>query len=168
MTIWDDDTFLDRDFANLLSGEYISDAIEHSINHALKSARKHRLSQEEFEQMYTDMFCGFYCPVLGEHQIYIYRMKSKLEDGIFEVFTEKEKLDNRDIAVLGMKNSFEEQAKSVYLEEIEKENPNITDSLIRFMDECIVEVHNQGSYEINKPIIYKSLDKGSIKKKNIQ
>lgn len=167
-TEWDESTFLERDYENLLSGEYISYAIEHSVNHALKSARQHRLSQEEFNQMYTDIFCGFYCPILREHQIYVYRMKSKLEDGIFEVYTEKEKLDNGDIAVLGMRNSFEEQAKSVYLEEIEKENPNITDSLIKFMDECIIEVHNQGSYEINKPIVYKSLDKGSIKKKNIQ
>ena len=30
-TQWDDDTFLDSDFKDLLSGDYISNAIEHSI-----------------------------------------------------------------------------------------------------------------------------------------
>lgn len=166
-TEWDDSTFLDSDFENLLSGEYISTAIEHSINHALKSAKQHRLHMEEFKQMYTDIFCGFYCPVLKEHQIYIYRMKSKLEDGIFEVYTEKEKLEKDNIAVLGMRNRFEEKVKKYFLEEYEKNNPNVTQVLIDLMDTCITEVLVDGTFEINKPIVYKSLDRGRIKKVNI-
>jgi len=166
-TEWDETTFLDSDFENLLSGEYISNAIEHSINHALKSARKHRLSEEEFNQMYTDIFCGFYCPLSSEHQIYIYRMKSKLEDDIFEVYTEKEKLTKYDIAVLGMRNRFEAKVKKVFSEEFEKNDPNVTQVLIDLMDDCITEVLADGSYEINRPIVYKSLDRGRIKKVNI-
>jgi len=167
MTLWDDDTFLDRDFENLLSAEYISNTIEHSINHALKSARQHRLSEEEFNQMYTDIFCGFYCPIQREHQVYIYRMKSKMTEGIFEVYTEKVKLEKNDIAVLGMRNRFEKKAKNIFLEEFEKDNPNITKVLIDFMDKCINNVHADGSFEINRPIVYKTLDKGRIKKVNI-
>lgn len=167
LTQWDDNTFLNSDFENLLSGKFISNAIEHSINHALKSARKHRLSEEEFKQMYTDIFCGFYCPVLKEHQIYIYRMKSKLENDVYEVYTEKEKLKKNDIAVLGMKNRFEQKVKDVFTEECVKDNPYITKVLIEFMDKCITEVHEDDSFEINRPIVYKSLDKGRIKKVNI-
>jgi len=166
-TQWDDDTFLDSDFENLLSGEYISNAVEHSINHALKSAKQHRLCIEEFKQMYTEIFCGFYCPFLNEHQIYIYRMKSKFEDGIFEVYTEKEKLAKDDIAVLGMRSRFEKKVKKAFLEEYEKNDPNVMQVLINLMDTCITEVLADGSFEINKPIVYKSLDRGMIKKVNI-
>ena len=114
LTLWDDDTFLDRDFENLLSGDYISNAIEHSINHALESAKKHRLCMKEFQQMYTEIFCGFYCPTLKKHQIYIYRMQSKIEENSFEVFTKKEQLKKDDIAVLGMRNRFEEKVNEIF------------------------------------------------------
>lgn len=166
-TQWDDDTFLDSDFKDLLSGDYISNAIEHSINHALVSAKKHRLDENEFNQMYTDIFCGLYCPVLKEHQIYIYRMQSKFEEGILEVYTEKEKLNKNEIAVLGMRKRFEKKAKTTFLEEVQKDTPNVVNTLIDLMCKCIEEVHEDGSFEINKPIVYKSLDRGRIKKGNI-
>lgn len=165
--LWDDNTFLDSDFKELLSGEYISDAVEHSINHALRSARKHRLCEEEFKQMYTEIFCGLYCPILKEHQIYIYRMKSKSVDGIFEVYTEKEKLAEDNIAVLGMRKRFEQKTKNTFLEEVKKDIPNVVKTLIDLMSTCIEEVHEDGSFEINNPIVYKSLDRGIIKKEII-
>lgn len=167
ITLWDEDTFLDSDFIDLLSGDYISNAIEHSINHALVSAKKHRLDENEFNQMYTDIFCGLYCPVLKEHQIYIYRMQSKFEEGVLEVYTEKEKLNKNEIAVLGMRKRFEKKAKTTFLEEVQKDTPNVVNTLIDLMCKCIEEVHEDGSFEINKPIVYKSLDRGKIKKVNI-
>ncbi|MBP9491243.1 MAG: hypothetical protein KBE77_07310 [Aliarcobacter sp.] len=117
--------------------------------------------------MYTDIFCGFYCPVLKEHQIYIYRMQSKFEEGILEVYTKKEKLNKNEIAVFGMRKRFEEKVKEIFLEEFRKENPEITKVLIDLMHKCIDEVHEEVFFEINKPIVYKSLDRGRIKKVNI-
>jgi hypothetical protein len=49
----------------------------------------------------------------------------------------------------------------------EKNDPNVTQVLIDLMDTCITEVLADGSFEINKPIVYKSLDRGRIKKVNI-
>lgn len=82
-------------------------------------------------------------------------------------FTEKEKLEKDDIAVLGMRNRFEERAKTVFIEEYIKDNPHVTKVLIEFMGKCITDVHEDGSFEINKPIVYKSLENGRIKKVNI-
>lgn len=39
--------------------------------------------------------------------------------------------------------------------------------IIDLMDKCIEEVHYDGSYDINRPRVYKSLDRGKIKKVNI-
>ena len=62
---------------------------------------------------------------------------------------------------------FEKKAKTTFLEEVQKDTPNVVNTLIDLMCKCIEEVHEYGSFEINKPIVYKSLDRGRIKKVNI-
>ena len=94
-------------------------------------------------------------------------MQSKFEEGILEVYTKKEKLNKNEIAVFGMRKRFEEKVKEIFLEEFRKENPEITKVLIDLMHKCIDEVHEEVFFEINKPIVYKSLDRGRIKKVNI-
>jgi hypothetical protein len=94
-------------------------------------------------------------------------MQSKFDETSFEVFTKKEKIGKNDIVVLGIRNRFEEKAKKAFSEELEKDDQNITQVLIDLMDKCIEEVHSDGSYEINRPIVYKSLDRGRVKKLNI-
>lgn len=168
LTQWDDDTFLPSDYENIVSGEFLSDTIEHSINHAIESARKHRLDENEFKQMFTDVFCGIYCPQKKEHQIYIFRMKSKIDkEGIIIAYTEKEKLIKDKIAVLGMRKDFESEAQRLYTEALEQ---NISPSVVfkKYMKQCIDIVHEKGSFEINTPIVYKHLDRFQIKKITIQ
>jgi hypothetical protein len=165
-TSLDHDTFLKSDYENLLTGEFISNAIEHSINHAIFSAREHRLDQEEFNQMFTDIFCGVFCPIKKEHQIYIYRMKSKFEEGVLIAYTEKELLNKDDIAVLGMKKQFEVQAKGVHLNAIQQ-NKSPSKELEFFMGHCIGTVLSGGSFEINRPIVHMTLDRGRITKRTI-
>lgn len=167
LTLWDDDTFLKSDYEDLLTGEFMANAIEHSINHAISSAREHRLDEEEFKQMFTDLFCGVFCPVKKEHQIYIYRMRTKLEDGLLVAYTIKEFLNKDEIAVLGMRQQFETQAKGVYLHAIQQ-NKSPSQELELFMGTCIDTILSSGSFEINRPIIHKKLDRGQTSKRIIQ
>lgn len=166
-TQWGDDTFMNKDFVDLLTAEYISDAIEHSINHALSSARQHRLDQNEFNQMYTDIFCGVFCPKEHEHQIYIYRMKTKMEDGILIPYTEKKLLNKDSLGVLGMRNEFESEANTLFRQSVE-DDQSPSETLEEYMNTCIGQVLDRGSFEINKPIISKKLDTGRIVKKTIK
>lgn len=163
---WDDDLFLPSDYDNLVTGELLGGFVEHSINHALESARRHRLNKEEFEQMFTDLFCGLYCPANDEYQVYVFRMKSKLEDGVLSVYTEKEKLPADEIAVLGMRKDFEEGARALNRNAV-KNNLNPAEILEDYLSKCIVEVSARGSFEIDRPIVHKKLDRHGITKKHI-
>jgi len=166
LTQWDETTFTPRDFEGLITGEFLAHVIEHSINASIRSAREHRLDYEEFQQMFTDIFCGVYCPIEREHQVYIFRMKAKEEDGIMIAYTEKGRLSKDDIAVLGMRADFEQDAKDIFTEA--KENgKNIVVALENFMSDCIDKVHSGGSSEIDRPIVNKRLDQGLVTKKNI-
>lgn len=167
LTLWDEDTFLQSDYKDLLTGEFISDAVEHSINHAIFSAREHRLDQEEFDQMFTDIYCGVFCPVKKEHQIYIYRMKRRIEDGVLIAYTEKDFLKKDEIAVLGMRKQFEADAQQVYQAAI-LAGKSPSGELESFMGNCIDTVLSSGSFEINRPITVKTLDRGIIKKRTIE
>lgn len=157
---------MDRDFVELLTAEYISNTIEHSINHALSSVKQHRLDQNEFDQMYIDIFCGVFCPKEKEHQIYIYRMKTKMEDGILIPHTVKELLNRDSLGVLGMRHEFESEANTLFRQSVE-DNQSPSKILEEYMNTCIKKVLDRGSFEINRLIISKKLDEGRITKKII-
>jgi hypothetical protein len=71
--------------------------------------------------MYTDIFCGVWCPQKRQYEIYVYRMKSKRnEEGILYAYTDKEYINKDEIAVLGMRKDFEEMAKSIYDEALKQ------------------------------------------------
>ncbi|WP_373031434.1 hypothetical protein [Sulfurovum sp.] len=164
---WGEDTFLPKDYEGLLTGELLAGFIEHSINHALESAKKHRLNEDEFKQMNTDLFSGIYCPVDREHQIYIFRMKHKLNaDGVLVVYTEKEKLPANEIAVLGMKKDFEEEAKRLNYNAI-KDDLSSSNVLEDYLLKCIETVSKRGSFEIARPVVHKKLNRYKISKKHI-
>lgn len=166
LTQWDETTFTPRDFEGLITGKFLAHAIEHSINASIRSAREHRLDYEEFKQMYTDIFCGVYCPISREHQVYIFRMKAKEEDGVMIAYTEMEKLSKNDIAVLGMRLDFEQDAKEIFMK-VKHNGDNAVIALENFMSDCIDKVHSRGSSEIDRPIVSKRLEQGLITKKNI-
>jgi len=163
-TSYDETTFLDSDYENLVTGELIAEFVEHSVNHALKSASSYKLSMKEFQSMYTDIFCGVWCPQKRQHEIYIYRMKSKRnEEGTLYAYTEKVYLNQNEIAVLGMRKDFEKEAQSIYDKAL-KEEEKPSRIAYNFLNACIDKVQDSGSKEIDRPISFRKLDKYKIKK----
>lgn len=162
ITYWGDDTFTDRDFKGLLTGEVIANFVEYSINNALFSASKYKLSMEEFQAMRTDLVCGVWCPYARRHELYQFTMESKRgDDGTLFGYTEKRLAGENEVVVLGMNNKYGASAQ-------EKFN-NALSSFIRpagemykFLEECIEEVRAQGSKEIDRPISFRMLDRYSI------
>jgi mRNA-degrading endonuclease toxin of MazEF toxin-antitoxin module len=149
-TSYDESTFLDSDYTDLLTGELIAEFVEHSINHALKSASSYKLSMEEFQSMYTDIFCGVQCPQKRQHEIYVYRMKSKRnEEGILYAYTDKKYINKDEIAVLGMKKDFEEMAKSIYDEAL-KQKIKPSEVTYKYLNKCIDIVQSKKGNEVGK------------------
>lgn len=159
---WDDDTFTDRDFEGLLTGSVIADFVEYSINNALRSASSYKLSMEEFQAMHTDLICGLWCPYKRRHELYLFRMMNKQgEDGVLFAYTEKQLVKEDEIAVLGMRNRFEVSAQKKFSESLSNlKNPS--GEMYRFLEECIDEVQNDGSKEIDRPISFRVIDELKI------
>ncbi|WP_086480464.1 hypothetical protein [Oceanospirillum sanctuarii] len=159
---WDDDTFLDNDFKGLLKGEVIANFVEYSINEALHSASRYKLSMAEFEAMHTEFVCGTWCPYEKRHELYLFRMRSKRgEDGVLVAFTEKQLVETGEVVVLGMHRRFGGLAQDRFnLALTNFKSP--ASEIYGLLEECIDEIQNEGSKEIDRPISFRRLNRQKI------
>ena len=161
---WDDDTFTDRDFEGLLSGEVISDTIEYSINDALMSAGRYKLSMDEFQAMHTEIVAGFWCPVSKSHELYVFRMLSKTGDeGVLVAYTKKQKVQENEVAVLGMRKAFESSAQTAFDSAMSDFLPT-GNAMHAFLENAIDTVQSTNSKEIDRPTSFRTLERGRIKR----
>jgi len=147
----------ETDFKNLLTGSYICDVVEHSINKALSSARKYKLDQAALAEMYTEFMFGVPCPPSQKDYLLKFTMDKKLnDDGIYEVFARRQDVSEGEVAVIGMSKRFEAGAQKATREAIEN-----GESLKYVMEEFVVnairEVNDEGSFQIAMPIVIKEL-----------
>ena len=162
---WDNNTFLNRDFERLLTGEVIAKTIEYSINDALQSASRYKLSMDEFNAMHTELVSGVWCPVSKRHELYVYRMASKPgDDEALVAYTQKELVPETEVAVLGMRKMFESLAQH----EFSKAMLSFTSpayAMFDFLNNAIDQVKNSGSKEIDKPMTLWCLKEQSLTRK---
>ncbi len=159
---WDDDTFTDRDFDGLLTGAVIAEFVEYSINNALRSASKYKLSMDEFQAMHTDLVCGTWCPYAKRHELYLFRMKSMQgEDGVLFAYTEKQFVEAGEVAVLGMNNRFGSLAQDRFNSALMSFKSPASE-MYKFLEECIDEIQNEGSKEIDRPVSFRKLNRLKI------
>ncbi|CRN04620.1 hypothetical protein ABFV43_11190 [Pseudomonas fulva] len=164
LSYWDDDTFLNRDFEGLLTGELIADTIEYSMNEALMSASKYKLDMEEFKAMHTEIVAGVWCPVKKRHELYVYRMDSKRgEDGVLVPFTEKSLIPTNEVAVLGMRNEFESAAKACFSNALSSV-VSPAKPMLEFLRESIRAVEASGKSGIAFPMSMITLENYQIEK----
>ncbi|SDY72899.1 hypothetical protein [Nitrosomonas sp. Nm33] len=160
--LWGEDMFLNHDFEKLLTAQYIAEVIEHSINNALKSAKKYRLTAEEVQNMRSDFAAGIFCPTTKQHYLFLYRMRERMVNNIVEVFTEREEIGNDRVAVLGMRDKFEERAQKTYCEAL-KSGISTGKEIFKFLNYAIEEVASTGSFSIDKPSFHKKFECGKLK-----
>jgi hypothetical protein len=162
VSYWDDDTFTDRNFEGLLTGTVIADFVEYSINNALRSASSYKLSMEEFQAMSTDLVCGTWCPYAKRHELYLFRMKSKRgEDGVLFAYTEKQLVKENEVAILGMNNRFGAMAQDKFNAALSA-YISPANEMYKFLENCIDEVQDEGSKEIDRPISFRQLNRFNI------
>lgn len=161
---WDDDTFLNRHFEGLLTGDLIASTVEYSITEALTSASKYKLELKDFEAMHTELIAGVWCPVNRRHQLYVYRMESKRDnDGVLVPYTRKRLIPENEVAVLGMTKEFERQAQEAF--EISMSSlTSPAQGMLEFLREAIKSIESQGKKGIAFPMSLTTLRRHYLKK----
>ncbi len=160
---WDENMFTPNDYINLVNASDIAEIVEYSINEALSSARKYKIDGESLNAMYSEFAVGMYCPRERNHQLFVFRMGSRLNaDGIIEVFATNERIEEGRVAVLGMKNEFEAMAQDAMKSAID-EDILPSQKFFDFLNQAIDKVRNNGSFAIDRPSVCKVFQEGQLK-----
>jgi hypothetical protein len=161
--LWSEDMFLDSDFEGILTAEHIAQDVEHSLNKAVESARKHRLSEESLSNMHTDFLLGVHCPRNKTHHLFTYRMKTKLVEGVYELYMEREEIEEQKVAVLGLRKEFEYHAQ-VSMNTALASGKSTGNAMFSFLNDAITKITATGSFAIDRPAIHKHFYVGKLKK----
>lgn len=147
----------ETDFRGLLTGAYICDVVEHSINKALSSARKHKLDQAALAEMYTEFILGVTCPASQKDYLVKFKMDKRLnDDSVYEVFARSYRVPEGEVAVIGMSERFEASAQLAAHEAIEN-GESLKSEMEEFVVNAIKEINDEGSYQIAMPVVIKEL-----------
>lgn len=162
-THYDDGIFIpDRDYRNLLSAEYISDVVEHSINQALSSQRKHVLGPEALRAMCTDIVLALTCPITREDCLYTYKFAhEEFAEGGVKAFCIKSFVSANEITVIGMEKTYGDALRTIVENSIEN-GDSLEENLIAA---AIKYIREDQTGEIGMPTIHKTIQGYHISKK---
>jgi hypothetical protein len=161
---WDEDMFLSSDIEPIITADAIIENIEYSILESLTSAKHYKLDQNDLNSMYTEFAAGAYCPVTKTHKLYTFRMKLEPNsEGIYEIALDKEEIPWNKVAVLGMRDDFEQRAQDVMSDSIKK-NESPAENLFIFLNKAIDEVTGRGNGAIGRPSLLKIFNQNEFKK----
>lgn len=159
---WAEDMFTPNDYIDLVTANDIAKIVEYSINEALASARKYKIDEQSLKAMYSEFALGIYCPKEKNHQLFVFRMESRLSaEGLVEVYATKEQIEEGRVAVLGMKSEFESTANDAMQTAIEEET-SPSRKLFDFVNIAIDKVRANGSFAIDRPSVCKVFQKGQL------
>lgn len=156
---YSDDMFLDRHLDGILTGEYLSKVVCHSIEAVLANARKHGSMGRLFSAYQAEFIFGVQCPKTREHEIYQYEIVPDEQRGakVEYRYIEKDKL-----AIIGEKAKFTELAHET-LNQCPLENKP-SHALFSFLNEAIESENSIGNFGIGKPSALFNLEARSLTK----
>ena len=166
--LYDSEMFVpNKHYDGLLTGDYIAEVVEHSINKALSSAQQYRLDERALREMYTDFILGVNCPSTNADLLIKYTMKNRTnDDGRIEVYVESERIEVGSVAVIGMNSRFGRSAQDRAAEAITN-GSSLKDEMKLFVKGAIEEVNSEASFQIGMPMVVKSLIRRRISKEVI-
>ena len=158
---WDEDFFFFSEAEKIIAADDIAKHVEHSINVALKSAKKFKTSQATVEAMRTDFSLGVQCPATKSYKLYVFRMCYQFSADGLVVNTCAESVPAGKVAVLGMRQRFEEEAQKTFSTALERgDSPE--QAVFDFLNDAIDRVSAEGSFEISRPSSLKVLKSGKF------
>lgn len=156
---YSEDMFLERDLDNILTGEYLSQVICHSIDAVLKDSRKHGSMSNLFSAYQAEFIFGVQCPQTKEHQLYQYEIVPDEKLGAKVKFN---RIAQNELAVIGDKTKFRDSALDILRKCPPKKNAS--DAIFSFLNESIDNENSIGNNGIGKPSVLFNLEGQLLKK----
>ncbi|WP_333797935.1 hypothetical protein [Rheinheimera sp.] len=165
-SVYDDDIFIpERDYQNLVSAEFVSDVVEHSINKALESKMKHVIDIEALTAMRTEILLGLTCPVSRIDHLYKYHFLYREIPGEgVETYCQKELIQADEVGVLGMVNTYSTEALEIARNSF-RTGTTFQEDITKFVVES---VRNDNTNEIGLPVAVKTIEGNSVKQEFIK
>lgn len=158
---FEDDTFLYTHFKGILTAEYISTVVLHSIKKGVSSARQYKLSEDEFKSLFVEMALGVECPSTKKHHLYKYTMKSFVNNGLNDVDVVVEEVGCNEVIVLGMSEKYKDDATDMH-NNIKKSGVSAAMGMFDYLNNIIEELNRDGDKRIAKPSILKIYKSGKL------
>lgn len=157
--IYSDDMFLDRDLDGILTGEYLSQVVCHSIEAVLKEARIHGSMGRLFVAYQAEFIFGVQCAQTREHQLYQYEIVPDEELGAKVEYC---RIEHDGLAVIGEKRRFRDSALEILKKRLPAEKAS--DVIFYFLNKSIDDENSIGNYGIGRPSVLYNLDGRLLKK----
>lgn len=144
---YDESMFLDKDLDSILSAEYISDVVAHSIQAVLDRAQRHDGMKNNFGAFKAEFVLGVRCPVDSQFYLYQYEI---LPDDSRGALVNMEYIPKGRVAVIGLKDLHEKDAMKNFKSAI-KNGKNTALKMHEFVMEAIENQNAIGVFSIGKP-----------------
>jgi hypothetical protein len=90
-------------------------------------------------------------------------MKTKLVEGVYELYMEREEIEEQKVAVLGLRKEFEYHAQ-VSMNTALASGKSTGNAMFSFLNDAITKITATGSFAIDRPAIHKHFYVGKLKK----
>ncbi|ALO40964.1 hypothetical protein [Pseudoalteromonas phenolica] len=142
-----------KDYHNLLSAEFVSDVVEHSINKALDSKMQYVLDPTALAAMRTDIILAITCPIERRDYLYKYKFASKVTDNGVIAYCDKTFIEADELAIIGMESVYGSDINQVAKAALSTHN--YKENITEFVAQCVREDETN---EIGLPIAIKTID----------
>lgn len=155
-TNYDKSMFLDSHLDAILTGEYISQVICHSIEAVLDKAREHGSMGRLFTAYQAEFILGVQCPRTREYHLYQYEI---VPDQDLGARVDSVRVSQNELAVIGEKK-FKEDALTELAQCEDDEKPS--EIIFRFLNSVIESEKSIGNNGVGKPCILYNLQVSTL------
>ncbi|WP_313603907.1 hypothetical protein [Comamonas jiangduensis] len=156
-----EDPFCDIDCREFLSAEYISSVVLHSLQAGVASASQYKIDEAGFNSLKIEMLLAVQCQKTSKYHLYEYDMNQINIDGLLKIEVSQVEVDIDKVAVIGLKNKYEELANQ---EQLKIKNPSCKRSVVMFnyLNSCINEENKDENKGIARPSNLKIYRNGKL------
>ena len=157
---YDNDMFSHADILPLLTHEYLSNVVSHSIESVIASSERHDGMRANFRAFSAEFIFGVQCPSSKGYYIYRYTILSNGHGG---AVVKKELISKDKVAVIGMREDYEEEANECYKQALEQKK-DIARTLHDFVVTSVREKNSIGIFGVGMPCSLYEYDRGVVRK----
>lgn len=157
---YEDNMFSHADILPLLTHEYLSNVVRHSIESVVASSERHDGMRGNFRAFSAEFIFGVQCPSSKDYYIYRYTI---LPNGHGGAIVDRELISRDNVAVIGMREDYEEEANEYYKQALDQKK-DIARALHNFVVTSVRDKNSIGVFGVGMPCALYEYDRGVIRK----